>query len=101
MDRWLAVLNVLSKNVVVLSLPEALLAREISIPDLDFTVDSTPAFSSDSRTLFIPSVATGELIVYDIENSSIRRRVRVGERPVVAGLESGERHGGVARRREQ
>jgi hypothetical protein len=80
--RWLAVLNVLSKNVVVLSLPEALLAREISIPDLDLTVDSTPAFSSDSRTLFIPSVATGELIAYDIENSSIRRRVRVGDRPV-------------------
>ena len=81
--RWLAVVNVLSKNVVVLSLPEALLAREISLPELDFTVDSTPVFSPDSRTLFIPSLATGELIAYDLDNARIRRRVRVGERPIV------------------
>ncbi|PYV14975.1 MAG: hypothetical protein DMG07_10835, partial [Acidobacteria bacterium] len=80
--RYLAVINATSKSVELLSVPELFVVRDIPLSDSDFTVDTTLAFSPDSRTLFIPSLNTGEVILYDVEGGAIKKRIAVGERPV-------------------
>ncbi len=89
--RFLAVINLLSKDIALLSLPEALVVTTISIPGVEFTSDTTLAWSADGHTLFIPSRATGEIVSYDVENLKIRDRFPTGRGPTLLQL-SGDGH---------
>jgi len=89
--RYLAVIDVLSKSVDLMNVPELTVLRSIPLDDSDFTVDSTLVFTPDSRSLLIPSLNTRELFVYDVEalveGRVIRKRVTVGERPVKVAVD--------------
>lgn len=84
--RHLVVVNVTTKNVVLMSLPEAMILKDFPLPDSDFTVDTQLTFSQDGRILYVPSLNTGEVILIDVEDKSIKTRVTVGTQPVVVAL---------------
>jgi DNA-binding beta-propeller fold protein YncE len=78
---FMALANAKSKTVELYRLPEAVLIQNIIIPGLDLSVDSTLAFSPDSRTLFIPAAATGEILSYNIDALTIRSHIPTGDGP--------------------
>jgi DNA-binding beta-propeller fold protein YncE len=86
--RYLAVINSTSKNVTIMSLPEAFILRDIQIPDTEFAVDAKLAFSSDSRTLYIPSSSTGQVLAYDVESGIQKSKIAVGRGPLAVAVSS-------------
>ena len=84
--RWLAVVNVVSKTVELMSLPEALAVKSLEFPGFEPTTETLPAFSPDSHTLYIPAAGTNDIIAYDVENFAIRKRIPTGANPVRLGL---------------
>lgn len=84
--RYLAVVNSVSKEVALLNLPDALPSKTFTSPDLDFSTDSTIVFSSDSKSLYVPSLTKGEVIIYDIDSGTIKHQVRVSSRPTLLSL---------------
>ena len=78
--------NATSRNVALLSFPEAFILKDIPLPDTEFPVDARPAFSTDSRTLYIPSYTTGEVIAYDVENQVIKDRIAVAQGPTTISM---------------
>lgn len=73
--RFAAVVNSTSKDIALFTLPESFFYRTISIPGLDLSTDTMPVFSPDGHLLYIPSVSTGEVIVWDVDNSAIKKRI--------------------------
>jgi len=81
--NWLAVVATGTQDVVLFRLPEAIDPTIIDLPEMEFTPDSTLAFSGDSQTLFIPSRNTDEIVTYDLAAEKIRGRIRVGRQPTL------------------
>jgi len=81
--RFAAVVNSTSKDVALFTLPEAFFYRTISIPGLDLNTDTMPVFSPDGHVLYIPSVSTGEVIAWDVDNSAIKKRISTAKGPTI------------------
>lgn len=73
--RFAAVVNSTSKDIALFTMPESFPYGTISIPGLDLNTDTMPAFSPDGHLLYIPSVSTEEVIVWDVDNSVIKKRI--------------------------
>lgn len=84
--RWLAVVNVLSKTLELMSLPEAFPVKSLAFPGFEPTTETVPVFSPDSHTLYLPAAGTNDIIAYDVENLAIRKRIATLANPVRLGL---------------
>jgi WD40 repeat protein len=73
--RWLAVVNVGSKTIDLMTLPEAISVNSITFSGFEPTTETTPAFSADGHTLYIPAAGTGDVIAYDVENMALLKRI--------------------------
>ncbi len=79
---FMAVIHAGSKSISILRLPELLLFDEISVPGLEFSSDSNVVFSTDSHSLFVPSLATSEVLMFNVEAKLLSYRIAVAKQPL-------------------
>ncbi len=75
--RFAALVNVTSQTIAIFTLPETQFLQQIAIPGLDLNTETTPVFSPDGHTLYIPSPTVGEVVAWDMDSSAIKKHIQV------------------------